>query len=110
MGIMNCEANFICMKPYNDGFFTFHDFCVIHWPRSDFEENSSYSQYFIFIWFTEFDSDTWQKIFDTNAKGSWLCLKEALQSMKDLTIVGHIINMNRLVVKSTCNTSLSRLR
>ncbi|KAK7586022.1 hypothetical protein V9T40_003898 [Parthenolecanium corni] len=45
----------------------------------------------------EQNNDTYQKIFDTNVKGSWLCMKEALQSMTDLPIVGHIININSIV-------------
>lgn len=40
-------------------------------------------------------TEIYQKVFDTNVKALLLCSKEAVKSMKENVIAGHIVNINR---------------
>lgn len=42
-------------------------------------------------------TEIYQKVFDTNVKGLLLCSKEAVKSMRENVIAGHIVNINRYV-------------
>lgn len=39
-------------------------------------------------------TEIYQKVFDTNVKGLLLCSKEAVKSMRENVIAGHIVNIN----------------
>ena len=46
--------------------------------------------------------DNWRQILDLNVLGLSICTKEAIESMNERQVDGHIININRLVTLQLC--------
>jgi short-subunit dehydrogenase len=46
--------------------------------------------------------DNWRQILDLNVLGLSICTKEAIESMNEKHVDGHIINLNRSVTLQSC--------
>jgi NADP+-dependent farnesol dehydrogenase len=42
--------------------------------------------------------DSWRKILNLNVLGLSICTKEAIESMNERGVAGHVIHINRLVM------------
>lgn len=53
--------------------------------------------FFVISFFVDGDTDQWRQVFDVNVLGLCICTREALKSMKDAEIEGHIVHLNSVV-------------
>jgi len=53
---------------------------------------------YIHVYYTDGPVDSWRQILNLNVLGLSVCTKEAIQSMNEREVAGHIIHINRLVM------------